>query len=147
MKGHVRSGIAAATALAFLAAASPARAQSLPAPQRSDAWSTVSTVAAVVGLGSQVLMPRVYYSDTEVTVGWKARWHASVLTSTMTLLALAFVNEYGVKPEIASYRPGCGPSNLGVPGCTTFAMPSTHTYAAFAALRTAGAVPPRSSAS
>ena len=134
MKALVRRGVAAVTSLSLLVGAAPARAQSLPPPQRSDAWATVSTVSAVVGLGSQLLMPRVYYSDTEVTVGWKARWHASVLSSTMTLLALAFVSEYGVKPEVASFRPGCGPSNLGVPGCTTFGMPSTHTYAAFAAL-------------
>ncbi len=130
-----RKGVVALLAATLVAAApSRASAQSLPAPQRSEAWQTVSTVSMIVGVSTQLLMPRVYYSDTEVTVGWKARWHASVLTSTMTLMALAFVSEYGIKPEIGSFRPGCGTSNPGVPGCTTFGMPSTHTYAAFAAL-------------
>jgi hypothetical protein len=112
----------------------PANAQSLPPPQRSSAWETVSTVSMVVGMSTQVLMPRLYWSDTEVTLGWKARWHASVLASTLFLATTAFVNEFVVKPEITSYRPGCGPSNLGVPGCTTFGMPSTHTFVAFSAL-------------
>jgi len=60
-----------ASALALLCA-KDARAQ-LPPPQRSDAWQTVSTVSMVVGMGSQLLMPRIYYADSEVTMGWKAR--------------------------------------------------------------------------
>jgi hypothetical protein len=111
-----------------------ASAQSLPPPDRSAAWSTVSTVSMVVGMGTQVFMPRVYWSDTEVTLGWKARWHASVLAPTLFLVSTAFVNEYVVKPEITSFRPGCGKSNVGVAGCTTFGMPSSHTFVAFSAL-------------
>lgn len=34
----------------------------------------------------------------------------------------------------SSYRPGCGRTNVGVAGCTTFGMPSTHTFVAFSAL-------------
>lgn len=134
MTSGLRKGATLLMLAVVLSAPAPASAQSLPAPQRSEAWGTVSTVSALVGASTQLLMPRIYYSDTEVTVGWKARWHASVIASTMTLMALAFVSEFGVKPEIASYRPGCGPSNLGVPGCTTFGMPSTHTHTAFASL-------------
>ncbi len=134
VRGPSRGLIGLFAAAVIAAAPGQAAAQVLPAPQRSEAWGTVSTVSALVGASTQLLMPRVYYADTEVTVGWKARWHASVLATTMTLMALAFVSEVGVKPEIGSFRPGCGPSNLGVPGCTTFGMPSTHTYTAFASL-------------
>jgi hypothetical protein len=129
-----RLALAAALACTSVFAADDAAAQSLPAPQRSDAWSTVSSVSAVVGIGSQVLMPRLYWSDTEVTIGAKARWHASVLAPTMFLLTAAFFNELVVHDAITSYRPGCGPSNVGVPGCTSFGMASTHTFVAFSSL-------------
>ncbi|MBX3231399.1 MAG: hypothetical protein KIT84_10675 [Labilithrix sp.] len=124
---------AAALSCALLAPKS-ARAQALPPPDRSAGWEATSTVAMAIGMGSQVLMPRLYWSDTEVTIGWKARWHASVLAPTMFLLTTAMFNELVVKPEITSYRPGCGTSNPGAPGCTTFGMPSTHTFVAFSAL-------------
>jgi hypothetical protein len=88
----------------------------------------------VVGMTTQVLMPRLYLSDSEVTVGWKARFHGSVFASTMSLVGLALLNEYALHPQITSYRPGCGPSNVGVPGCTTFGMPSSHAFVAFSAL-------------
>lgn len=133
-----RSGRCAVVALLVLACVSTlpraARAQVLPPPARSDAWQTVSTVSMVVGMTSQLIMPRIYYSDTEVTIGWKARWHASALASTLFLVTMGFVNEYVVKPEITSFRPGCGPTNVGTPGCTTFGMPSTHNFVAFSAL-------------
>jgi hypothetical protein len=111
-----------------------ARAQSLPPPQRDAAWETVSTVSMALGMTTQVLMPRIYLSDSEVTVGWKARFHGSVLASTMSLVGLALLNEYAIRPGIGSYRPGCGPSNIGVAGCTTYGMPSSHAFVAFSAL-------------
>lgn len=111
-----------------------ASAQALPPPNRSSGWEATSSVAMAIGMGSQILMPRLYWSDTEVTIGWKARFHASVLAPTMFLVTTALVNELVVKPEITSYRPGCGISNPGVPGCTTFGMPSTHTFVAASAL-------------
>jgi hypothetical protein len=139
MKLRARAWIA--SSLAALAMwPSVAAAQSLPPPARSDAWNTVSTVSMIVGMTTQLAMPRIYYSDTEVTVGEKARWHVSVLGSTMTLVMLSFVNEYAIKPDIVSYRPGCGPSNIGVAGCTTYGMPSTHTFTAFSALGHGAAV-------
>ncbi|MDB5216766.1 MAG: hypothetical protein JWO86_4693 [Myxococcaceae bacterium] len=125
--------LGATLALGLFATPREAHAQ-LPPPDRNAAWETVSTVSMVVGMGSQLLMPRVYWSDTEVTIGYKARWHASVLAPTMALVALALFNEQVVRPGIASYRPGCGPSNPGVPGCTTYGMPSTHTFVAFSSL-------------
>jgi hypothetical protein len=117
-----------------------ARAQSLPPPQRDVTWNTVSVVSMVVGASSQVLMPRIYDSESEVTVGWKARYHLTVLASTGALAGLAALNEYAVKPNITSYRPGCGTSNIGVPGCTTFGMPSTPTFIAFSAFGHGAAV-------
>ncbi len=122
-----------AFALGLLVTPRDAHAQ-LPPPARNAAWETVSTVSMVVGMGSQLLMPRIYWSDTEVTIGYKARWHASVLAPTMLLVAAALFNEQVVRPGIASYRPGCGASNPGVAGCTTYGMPSTHTFVAFSAL-------------
>lgn len=119
---------------AGLFAAKDAGAQSLPPPERSAAWETVSNVSAVVGMSSQLLMPRIYWSDTEVTIGQKARWHASVLAPTMFLLTAALFNELVIHDAITSYRPGCGKSNVGVPGCTSFGMPSSHTFVAFSSL-------------
>lgn len=131
-----RRAIYASAAFALMLAALPrsAAAQVLPPPDRSAGWETVSTVAMVVGMSSQVLMPRVYWSDTEVTIGYKARWHASVLAPTMFLLTTALFNELVIKPEITSFRPGCGRTNVGAPGCTSFGMPSSHTFVAFSAL-------------
>ncbi len=134
MKPALRALVGLALIAATTLAAPSARAQSLPPPERSAAWDTVSTVAMVVGMGTQVLMPRRYWSDTEVTIGEKARWHVSVLAPTMLLVATALLNEELVRPEIGSFRPGCGRTNIGVAGCTTFGMPSTHTFVAFSAL-------------
>jgi hypothetical protein len=130
----VRAALASLVLAGALMAPREAEAQVLPPPARSDAWQTVSTVSMAVGMTTQLLMPRIYYSDTEVTIGWKARWHTSVLASTLLLVTMGFFNEYALKPEITSYRPGCGTSNVGVPGCTTFGMPSTHNFVAFSAL-------------
>jgi hypothetical protein len=88
----------------------------------------------LVGVGTQLLMPRIYESDQESTIGSKARWHVSVLAPTMTVVALGLLNEELVRPAIASYRPGCDATNVGGAGCTTFGMPSTHTFLAFASL-------------
>jgi len=138
---RARTIVAALGVASALALGCPKDAQAqLPPPQRSDAWQTVSTVSMVVGMGSQLLMPRIYYADSEVTMGWKARWHGSVLASTMLLVTLGFASEYLIKPEIASFRPGCGPSNAGVAGCTTFGMPSSHNFIAFSALGHGAAV-------
>ena len=131
-----RAALVLGGAIAAFACVAPrtASAQVLPAPHRSKGWETVSNVSMTVGMGSQLLMPRLYWSDTEVTIGWKARWHASVFAPTMFLLTTALFSELVIKPEITSYRPGCGPSNAGVPGCATFGMPSSQAFVAFSAL-------------
>jgi hypothetical protein len=114
--------------------ASTASAQSLPPPQRNETWGTVSTVSMAIGLSTQLLTPRIYWGEGETTLGWKERWHVSQLVPVMTVIAIGLANEYAVKPEITSYRPGCGPTNEGVAGCASFGMPSTHSFVAFSAL-------------
>jgi hypothetical protein len=116
----------------FVSVSGAASAQS--APERSSAWSTATTITAVGALGTQLLMPRVFYADPEVTVGWKARWHVSVLAPIMTLTSLTLLNEYGLKDGFEGFRPGCDEANQGGPGCETYGMASTHSFAAFSAL-------------
>ena len=109
----------AALAVAMLAPAE-VRAQTQPI-ERSSAWDDATTIMAVSSLGLQLVMPRVFYSDPEVTAGWKGRWHVSVLAPLMTLAAFTLVNEQHLKKSFASPLPGCeeDPSN---PSCTTYGM-------------------------
>ena len=104
------------------------------APERDKTWGAISTASLVIGAGTELLMPRVFYADPEVTVGWKSRWHVSVLAPSMTLLGLALLNEYALKDGFEGYRPGCSENNQGGPGCRTYGMMSTHAYGGFAAL-------------
>ena len=69
--------VACATLAAALSIASPARAQMTVVPERSQAWNDATTIMALSALGLELVMPRVFYSDPEVTAGWKARWHLS----------------------------------------------------------------------
>jgi len=103
-------------------------------PKRSEAWDTATTVMAASAMGLEFLMPRTFYSDPEVTVGWKARWHVSVLAPSMTLATLALFNEVVLKDAFEGHRPGCNQENQGLtPRCTSYAMLSTHSFAAFSA--------------
>jgi hypothetical protein len=102
-------------------------------PERSDAWSKATNITALSAMGLVLVMPRVFYSDPEVTVGWKARWHLSVLAPSMTLAALALANESALKDEFKGNRPGCKEEDFGQPGCTSYGMFSTPTFAAFSA--------------
>ena len=79
-----------------------------PPPSRSDGWNQATNILAFTSVATQVLMPRVFFSDPEVTAGWKARWHVSVLAPAMTLTALAFFNEVQLKNSIGGAQPGCG---------------------------------------
>jgi hypothetical protein len=122
-----------APALFVLLVASPARAQTSPPPNRDQGWGTATTATMVTAGAVQLLMPRIFYSDPETTVGWKARWHVSQLAPVMTLATLAVVNEYALKTALSDPRPGCDASNAGGPGCETFGGPSTHAFAATSA--------------
>src|SRR6187402_493801 len=101
MKGVKVAGLALAASLTLLAAPAPAHAQDL---ERSQGWKTATNILTLSSLGVQLLMPRVFYSDPEVTVGWKARWHVSVLAPSMTLFALSMANEAYLKDEFKSLR-------------------------------------------
>lgn len=118
--------------LVLLVDARPALAQT--APERDGNWGTVSTLSLLVGAGTEMLMPRVFYADPEVTVGWKARWHVSVLAPSMTLLGLSMLNEYALKDAFQGYRPDCDEATQGGPGCRTYGMMSSHSFGGFAAL-------------
>jgi hypothetical protein len=97
---------------------------------RSSSWQTVTSITAVSTLATQLLMPRVFYSDPETTVGWKARWHVSSLAPAMTLTALTMFNEYSLKSAIASPRPGCNDANQGTGHCLDYGSLSSHTFLA-----------------
>jgi hypothetical protein len=131
---HGGPALTGALVTSAVLALAPATGAQTPPPDRSSGLQALSTVAATVGVGSQVLMPRVYYADAESTVGWKARWHLSALAPVMTLTALTLTSEFVLKPEAEGYRPGCDETNQGARGCERFGMPSTHSLAAFSAL-------------
>jgi hypothetical protein len=104
-----------------------------PVPHRSGAWGDTTTALAVSAMGVELLMPRIFYSDPEVTVGWKARWHVSVLAPSMTLASIALLNESFLKKSFKGYRPGCDATNQGGLGCESYGMLSTHSFTAFSA--------------
>ena len=103
--------------------------------KRDETWGTISHITLSLGTAVPLLMPRIYYSDPESTVGWKGRWHVSVLAPAMTLTALTVLIDSPIKDAIESTRPGCTIEETGVPyeGCETFGGPSTHSFAAWSA--------------
>lgn len=121
---------------ASMLVASSAHAQAVsPTPDRDKTWAAVTGLTMVAGAGTQLLMPRVFYSDPEVTVGWKGRWHVSVLAPVMTLTVLTALNEFALKDAFAGNRPGCDDTNRGIVShCDSYGMMSTHTFAAASAL-------------
>lgn len=118
----------------FHAESAHAQERILLPPDRSEAWDTATTILTLSSVGLGLVMPRVFYADPEVTVGWKARFHLSVLAPTMTLAAFTLLNEHTLKNEFAGHRPGCDDSNIGVPGCEDFGMFSSHSLLSFSML-------------
>jgi hypothetical protein len=102
--------------------------------QRSIPWQTVTSITAVSAMATQVFMPRVFYADPETTVGWKARFHVSVLAPTLALTSLTLLNEYALKSELGGKRPGCGDSEA-IPCTDTdpYDTLSSHSFLAFSA--------------
>jgi hypothetical protein len=130
-----------APALIVLAMSAPAGAQVSPPPTRDSNWGTVSSVTVATAGVLQLVMPRIFYSDPEATVGWKARWHASQLAPVMTLTVLSLANEYVLKNALKDPRPGCDSTNTPGPECTTFGGSlSTHAFAGSAALGQGAAI-------
>lgn len=87
----------------------------------------------------ELILPRVFYSDPEVTTGWKARWHVSALAPIMTLATLALFNEVTLKSAFAGARPGCD-SSEGQAGCTSYGFMSTQSFTSGSALGYGAAV-------
>ncbi|HEY3816647.1 MAG TPA: hypothetical protein VGL81_05725 [Polyangiaceae bacterium] len=119
---------------------SPAGAQTSPPPNRDQGWGTATAVTVGAAGAVELLMPRIFYSDPESTVGWKARWHVSQLAPVMTLTVLTLANEYALKGAIKSFRPGCDATNTPGPNCETYGSPSSHAFGAFSALGNGAAV-------
>lgn len=106
-----------------------------PAATRDSGWGTVSDVGLIVAAAAPTLMPRVYYSDPDATVGWKGRWHFSVFAPAMTMTALTLLVDIPIKNAFESTRPGCDLDETTVlaEGCESFGGPSTHAFAAWGA--------------
>lgn len=105
--------------------------------ERDPNWKIVGDVSLAIGASTVFLMPRVYYSDPESTVGWKGRWHFSHFAPMMTMAAATLLVDGPIKTSIQSTRPGCDDVDPRVAGpgsgCETFGGPSTHAFAAWGA--------------
>ena len=114
-----------------------AAAQIPPIAERDPNWDVVSTVSMVIGVSSATLMPRVYYSSPDATVGWKARWHVSMLAPALAMTAGTLLVELPIRNAIQSPKDGCTVdqtlARLPDSGCETFGGPSTHSFAAWGA--------------
>jgi hypothetical protein len=109
----------------------------VPHVERNGTWDVVSNVTMVVGAGIVTLMPRVYYNDPEATVGWKGRWHFSMLAPVLSMTALTLLMDGPVRNGVKGNRPGCQPdwsaAALAGSGCESYGMMSTQSYAAWGA--------------
>lgn len=101
---------------------------------RSASWQTVTSITMVAGVATTAFMPRIFYSDPETTVGWKARWHVSVLAPTLANVSLTMFNEYALKDAIGSFRPGCDEKTQGSGHCRDYGSLSSHAFLSFSAL-------------
>ncbi|WP_437751973.1 hypothetical protein [Sorangium sp. So ce1389] len=133
---RIREKVVAAGCLA-VAACLLAPSEAAADAKRNGTLGTVSDVSLVLGSSVVFLMPRVYYSDPESTVGWKGRWHFSVLAPAMTMTALTLLVDLPIKDAIESTRPGCTPEEtktaLSSSECKSFGGPSTHAFASWGA--------------
>lgn len=111
-----------------------------PTASRDATWGTVSNVTMVIGAGLVTLMPRVYYNDPEATVGWKGRWHFSVLAPALSMTALTLLVDGPIRKAAKGNRPGCTDTQTAAAlpgsGCESYGMPSTQAYASWGATGT-----------
>ena len=117
--------------LAISLASKVASAADPATPDRSAGWNSATKIMSLSSTGLVMIMPRIFYSDPEVTAGWKARWHVSVLAPTMTLAAFTLLNEASLKNTIGSYRPGCNADNQTFGSCDSYGMFSSPSFLAF----------------
>jgi hypothetical protein len=108
-----------------------------PIVARDGDWATVTQVSTIIGASTVFLMPRIYYSDPESTVGWKGRWHFSHFAPMMTMAAATFLVDGPIKNELKLVRPGCAGVDPAVAGpgsnCETYGGPSTLAFASWGA--------------
>jgi hypothetical protein len=108
-----------------------------PIAQRSGGWDVATNVTMTLGVGIVTLMPRVYYNDPEATVGWKGRWHLSMLAPALTMTAFTLLVDGPINHAIGAPRPGCTYDQTAASfpgsGCQSFGMPSTQSYASWGA--------------
>ena len=132
----IAAGVLAATLCTF-ASEGEAQAQIPPTVERDPNWDTVSNITLIIGVASASLMPRVYYSSPDATVGWKGRWHVSALAPIMTMTALTLLVDSPIHDAIQSPKEGCSVENtldaLPDGGCESFGGPSTHAFASWGA--------------
>ncbi|MCL2778316.1 MAG: hypothetical protein FWD73_09955 [Polyangiaceae bacterium] len=113
------------TLAACLLSAKEARAADT---ERSSGWQTATTITMAAGVGTSLLMPRVFYSDPETTVGWKARWHVSVFAPVLANVSLTMANEFALKDQLKSFRPGCDNTNQGSGRCRDYGSLSSFAF-------------------
>ena len=141
-----RNSLLFAGAIGVMALLAPAVAygQTQPAPTpvppraaRDTGFDIASSVTMLIGVGTVTFMPRVYYSDPEATVGWKARVHISQLAPALVLTAATLLVDGPIKNAIENTRPGCtlDATRVQFPdsGCESFGGPSTHAFASWGA--------------
>jgi hypothetical protein len=110
----------------------------VPVAVHDTVWGPLTNVTMVLGASIVTLMPRIYYNDPEATVGWKGRWHISMLAPALSMTALTLLVDGPIKNAVQTPRPGCtfdqtNPPGGGQPGsgCESFAMPSTQSFASW----------------
>jgi hypothetical protein len=133
----VAAGFISTLSTAFLVPREAAAQVVAPIAPRDPTWTTLSNVTMVIGVSVVTLMPRIYYNDPEATVGWKARWHFSVLAPALAMTAFTFLVDGPIRGAIQTPRPGCTADQtaqaLMGSECTTYSMPSTQSFAAWGA--------------
>jgi hypothetical protein len=129
----VLSGVLAGSAFAFVSSEAAAQAVPPSAP-RDSGFEIASNITMALGVATVTFMPRVYYSDPEATIGWKARWHVSQLAPALALTSITLLVDLPIKDAIESTRPGCtlDETRIRFPdsGCESFGGPSAHAFAA-----------------
>jgi hypothetical protein len=130
MRGRHGISVAAVgiAALSLLAPGEAAAQAVPPAAQRDAGWGAVSDVSLAISAVSLALTPRVYYSDPISTVGWKGRYHVSILAPMMTMVAMSWLFDQPLKSAFQDPRPGCTleQTNAQMSGCESFGLVSTH---------------------
>ncbi|MCL2725533.1 MAG: hypothetical protein FWD69_13960 [Polyangiaceae bacterium] len=132
----------AACTLTLAASFLPAKEARAADTDRSKGWQTATTITMAAGVGTSLFMPRVYYSDSgnqEIAIGWKSRWHATVLAPVAVNVGLTLLNEFVLKDKLKSFRPGCDETIQGTGRCQDYGSFSSFAFLSLASLGQTGA--------